>query len=60
MKATEEQIENFRSFALEQLGNGGSGLSVDELYDRWRIEHPADEELRKDVLAVKAALRDME
>lgn len=60
MKATEHEIESFRRFALEQIGNGGSELSIDELYDRWRLQCPSDEELQEDVLAVKASLRDME
>jgi hypothetical protein len=60
LKATEQQIEGFRTFALDQLRNGGSDLTVDELYDRWRLECPSTDELQDDVLAVKASLRDME
>jgi hypothetical protein len=32
---------------------------VEEIYDRWRLGCPTPEELREDVLAVKASLRDM-
>ena len=59
MKATEELIENFRTFALERLGRGAD-LSVDELYDSWRQENPDEEQASEDLLAVKASLRDMD
>lgn len=60
MKATKQQVEEFRSFALKQLGDGGCESTIDELYDRWRLECPTDDEVSKDVLALKASLRDME
>jgi hypothetical protein len=60
LKATEQQIEQFRDFALRQLRNGGADLTVDEVYDLWRAECPSDDEVREDVLAVRASLRDME
>ncbi len=60
MKVTKQQIENFRSFALKQMGDGGCESTIDELYDRWRLEFPSDDELQEDVLALKASLRDIE
>jgi len=60
MKVTAQQIDDFRSFALKQMGDGGCELTIDELYDRWRLECPSDDELREDVSALKASLRDME
>ncbi|MBI3468886.1 MAG: hypothetical protein HY000_38265 [Planctomycetes bacterium] len=59
MKAT-EQIEQFRDFAVQQLRDGDADLTVDEWYDLWRAECPGADELREDVLAVRASLRDME
>jgi hypothetical protein len=59
MESIEQQIEGFRTFALQQLQNDEAGLSVDDLYDRWRLEYPSPDEFRNDVLAVKASLRDM-
>ena len=59
MKATRQQVEDFRTYALEQVCNGGCQLTIDELYDRWRLEHPSDDEFRDDVLALKASLRDI-
>ena len=60
MKATEELIESFRSFALERLGRKDGDLSIDELYDCWRRENTDDEHGREHLLAVKASLRDLE
>lgn len=48
MKATEELIESFRSFALERLGRKDGDLSIDELYDCWRRENPDEEQARED------------
>ena len=60
LKVTARQIDDFRSFALKQMGYGGCESTIDELYDRWRLECPNDDELREDVSALKASLRDME
>lgn len=60
MPVSKQQIDSFHRYATERLGNGGAELSIDELFELWRIENPTPEELYTDVLAVKAALRDME
>jgi len=56
MRATLEQVDSFREYARQQLANGGSQLTIDELYDRWRATLAND----ADLLAVQASLRDME
>ena len=58
--ATQAEIDSFTRFAVQQLSNGGTELSMDELYDRWRSQNPRAEELAESVAAVKAALADME
>ena len=60
MSTIEEQLESFRTYVLEQTRNGGSELTMDELYENWRLEHLTEEELREDELALEASLRDME
>ena len=60
MAVTPEQIDEFRQFALEKINNGDADLSLEELVDMWRILHPTPQELDENVLAVKAAIRDME
>jgi hypothetical protein len=57
--STQEQIDSFHRFATERI-RGGSDLSMDELYDLWRLEHPTPDELDENVRAVQAALDDFE
>jgi len=58
--ATQQQIDSFHQFALKQVSNGGSGLSLEQLFDLWQVQNPSAEELSESVAAVKSALRDME
>lgn len=59
MPSTQEQVESFYRFATEQLGNGGTEKSIDELYDQWRLESLNSDELDEDVAAVRASIQDM-
>ena len=56
---TKEQIDSFYRFATEQLENGGSEKSVDELYDEWRLENLTPEEVAENVAAIQASIDDM-
>ena len=56
MATSEQDIDNFYQFAKSRLSNGGSELSLEELFDEWMIRNPPDE----DALAVQASIRDME
>lgn len=58
--ATKAQIDSFYTFASHQITNGGATLSIDDLYELWRVENPLPEELTESVTAVNAALADME
>ena len=53
---TAELIESFSRFAKAKVDQSGNDLSIDELFDEWRIQHPPAE----DWLAIKASLRDLE
>ena len=57
--ASQEQIDSFYRFATEQLSNGGSEKSIDELYDQWRYENLGPEELSENIAAIQAAIDDM-
>ena len=59
MSSTQEQVESFYRFATEQLGNGGSEKSIDELYDEWRLESLGTDEFDEDVAAIRASIQDM-
>ena len=56
---TQEQIDSFYRFATEQLSNGGSDKSVDELYDQWRFENPTAEDMAENVAAIQGSIDDM-
>lgn len=60
MAISQDHIDSFHRFASEQLGKLGAEVSMDDLYDQWRLENPTEEEREADVRAVKASLRDME
>ncbi len=53
-----EQVDNFYRFATERLRNSSSELSVDELYDQWRIENPSSAQQADDLAAIYVSLED--
>ncbi len=53
---TTELIESFTQFAMTMVDQEGNELSIDDLFDEWRIQHPPTD----DLLAINASLRDME
>ena len=57
---TQEQLETFYQYATRQLDVTGNDLSMDELYDLWRLENLPAEELAQSVGAIREALTDME
>ncbi len=58
--ATITQIESFHQFAVARLNSGDTNLSMDELYEQWRLENLSAEELAESVAAVRAALGEMQ
>lgn len=56
---TKEQLDSFHQFASEQIDNGGTHLSLDELYELWRTNNPTADELADSATAVNAAIADM-
>ncbi len=56
---TQQQLDSFYRFATEQLENGGSDKSVDELYDQWRSENLSSEDLAVNAAAIQASIDDM-
>lgn len=50
-----QQLDDFYHFALQQMAEQPSELSLDELYLAWRAQHPAPNELQQSVEAVRAA-----
>lgn len=58
MATTEEELDRFNEFVRQQLSGKGAGLSLDELFELWRIENPSDEQYVENVAAINAAIRD--
>ena len=58
MSTTEHDIASFNNFALRKIESGESDLTIDELFDQWRIESPSDELYAENVAAIVWALRD--
>ena len=58
MASVEQDLDHFTSFARQQLTSGRCGLTIDELFDQWRIENPSDEQYAEDVAAVQASIQD--
>ena len=57
--ATQNQIDSFYRFATEQLANGGSEKTMDELYDQWRFENLGPDDFAENVAAIQASIDDM-
>lgn len=60
MPATQEELNAFHEFASEQLRNGGAELSLDELYEQWRLENPTPREQTDIHASIQRGLADVE
>lgn len=56
--ATKEQIDGFHQFALKRLAKGGSEMTIDELYDQWRLENLSDKEQIEVHEAIRVGIRE--
>ena len=60
MSVTKEQIESFHRFAERKIENGEDDFTMESLLDMWQLENPSAGQFENDVLAVKAAVRDLQ
>jgi len=60
MPVTESELEQFHRFAAEKLAAGTEPDSLQDLLDLWYSENPDPRVMQDDILAVKAALRDLD
>ena len=60
MPVTQHQIDSFHRFATERLSNGQVELSIDELYEVWRLENPTPEEQADIHAAIQRGLADVD
>mgnify|MGYP001766764783 CR=1 FL=1 len=52
------QLNEFREFALARINSAKESLTLDELYDEWRLRYPDPDQLANDAKAVAASLTD--
>lgn len=60
MSDTATELAAFQHYAASRLDDAGSDLTIDELFDEWRLANPSDEELHDSSRAIAASLRDLE
>jgi hypothetical protein len=60
MSTAVQDLQNFYRFADGRLRDQNGEHSLDELYAEWRAQNPTAKEVRENVLAVRASLRDMD
>ena len=60
MPATLEDLKRFHGFATALIESSDDDWSLQELLDQWQLENSDSSRLHDDVLAVKAAIRDLE
>jgi hypothetical protein len=58
MSSIEQDIADFTQFALQRIESGGRDMSIDELFDQWRLENPLDAEYVENLAAVRESIRD--
>jgi hypothetical protein len=58
MSTIEQDLDHFTHYARQQIESGRQDLSIDQLFDQWRVENPSDEQYAEDVAAVRASIDD--
>ena len=58
MSTAEQDIDRFTSYARQKIESGERDLSIDELFDQWRVENPSDEQYAENVAAIQASIQD--
>ena len=58
MATAEQDIASFTSYARQKIESGQRDLSIDELFDQWRMENPSDEQYADNVAAIQASIQD--
>jgi hypothetical protein len=58
MSQISDQLDQFREFALSKITTSGNRLTLDELFDEWRLTYPDPHQQADDAQAVLASLND--
>ena len=59
MSVTLDELNRFHGFAVEKIDAGENDWTLHDLLEQWEIQNPDPARLQADVLAVKAALKDL-
>ncbi|QDT63459.1 hypothetical protein [Calycomorphotria hydatis] len=58
MATVREQLESFHNFANHRLASDSSSMTIDQIYEEWRMQHLAEEEYATNVTAIQASIDD--
>jgi hypothetical protein len=58
MSTAEQELDSFTNYARERIESGQRDLSIDELFDQWRVENPSSEQYANNIAAVQASIQD--
>lgn len=58
MATTQKDMESFAQFVAERIRAGEVGTTLDELFDRWRLEYPSEELMAENITAIAASIDD--
>ena len=58
MSTAEYDLNSFMDFARQHIAMGDPGLTIDELFDQWRVENPSETEYTENVAAIVASVED--
>jgi hypothetical protein len=58
MATAKQELASFTSFARQKIDSGELDLTIDELFDQWRMENPSREAYAENVAALEASIQD--
>ena len=59
MSVTLEDLNRFHGFAAARIGAGRQDWTLQDLLDEWELQNPDPGRRQEDLLAVRAAIRDL-
>ncbi len=60
VETTQYQLNNFHEFALARLTNGGSTLTIEELFEEWQLSNSTPAQHLENCKAIASSLKDFD
>lgn len=60
IRSVEQELEDFRAYALARLAANQTQLTIEELFDEWKFKNRSSDQLAADEHAIAASLRDFD